>query len=126
MPYESMIEKQIREALERGEFDNLPGAGKPIPGIDRPHDELWWVKDKMRRENVSYVPPSVLLRREIEDIDERVAKERSERVVRTLVEDLNLRVKAAIRNPPDGPTVVLRLTDPDAVLTRWRAARSTR
>src|ERR671931_357603 len=29
---ESAVEKQIREAQERGEFDNLPGAGKPLSG----------------------------------------------------------------------------------------------
>ncbi len=28
--YESAVEKQIREAQERGDFDNLPGAGKPL------------------------------------------------------------------------------------------------
>lgn len=121
--HESLIEKQIREALERGAFDDLPGAGKPIPGIDGPHDELWWVKDKMRRENVSYVPPSVLLRREIDGLDDRVSAERSERAVRELVEDLNARITAAIRNPPDGPTVRVHLVDLDEVLAAWRAAR---
>ena len=28
--YESAIDRQIREAQERGHFDNLPGAGKPL------------------------------------------------------------------------------------------------
>ncbi len=30
MPYEKAAEKIIREAMERGEFDDLPGKGKPI------------------------------------------------------------------------------------------------
>ena len=34
--HESWVEKQIREAQERGEFDNLPGAGKPLSGARRP------------------------------------------------------------------------------------------
>jgi hypothetical protein len=29
--WESAIEQQIREAQERGDFDNLPGKGKPLP-----------------------------------------------------------------------------------------------
>jgi hypothetical protein len=33
MPYESWVDRQIREAIERGEFDNLPGQGKPIKGL---------------------------------------------------------------------------------------------
>ncbi|NHC14921.1 DnaJ family domain-containing protein [Motilibacter deserti] len=50
---ESLAERRIREAMERGEFDGLPGAGKPIEGIDGPHDDLWWVKQKVRRERLS-------------------------------------------------------------------------
>jgi hypothetical protein len=39
-----LVEKQIREAQERGEFDNLPGAGKPLRGIDADRDDPdWWV-----------------------------------------------------------------------------------
>ncbi|MGA9997259.1 MAG: DUF1992 domain-containing protein [Pyrinomonadaceae bacterium] len=30
MKYESMIEQMIREAMERGEFDNLKGEGEPV------------------------------------------------------------------------------------------------
>jgi hypothetical protein len=39
--WESWIDKQIREAEERGEFEDLPGAGQPIPDLDKPFDELW-------------------------------------------------------------------------------------
>jgi len=55
--FETWVERQLREAAERGAFDDLPGAGKPIPDLDKPHDELWWVKQKLRRENFSYLPP---------------------------------------------------------------------
>ena len=51
--WESWIERQIREAQERGEFDNLPGAGKPIEGLEGPHDELWWLKRMLEREQLS-------------------------------------------------------------------------
>jgi hypothetical protein len=52
VPWESWIDRQIRRAEERGEFDDLPGAGRPIPDLDKPFDELWWVKDKLRREGL--------------------------------------------------------------------------
>ena len=55
--WESWIDYQIREAQERGEFDDLPAAGKPIPDLDKPFHEMWWVKDKLRREGLSYMPP---------------------------------------------------------------------
>ena len=34
------IEAQIRVAMEEGAFDNLPGAGKPLPNIDQEYDPL--------------------------------------------------------------------------------------
>lgn len=35
--FESWVDKQIREAAERGELADLPGAGRPLP--HRPHTE---------------------------------------------------------------------------------------
>ena len=48
------VEFQIRKAMERGEFDNLPGAGKPLHLPDR-HDPDWWVKRLIEREKISGV-----------------------------------------------------------------------
>jgi hypothetical protein len=42
--WESWVDRQIREGIERGEFDDLPGAGRPLADLDGPHDELWWVR----------------------------------------------------------------------------------
>ncbi|MFL5411794.1 MAG: DUF1992 domain-containing protein, partial [Myxococcales bacterium] len=47
-PFESFVERQIREAREAGELTDLPGQGRPLPGLDDPPDEMWWVKEKMR------------------------------------------------------------------------------
>src|SRR3954454_18167540 len=65
--WETWIDRQVREGMERGDFDDLPGHGKPISGLDRPRDELWWVKDKLRREGVSYLPPTLAVRKDLED-----------------------------------------------------------
>jgi hypothetical protein len=48
-----VAEQLIRAAQDEGKFDNLPGFGKPIPGIDEPHDEFWWIKAKLKREQLS-------------------------------------------------------------------------
>ncbi|MEX2027433.1 MAG: DUF1992 domain-containing protein [Pirellulaceae bacterium] len=56
--WESYAEALIRAAQEAGEFDNLPGFGQPIPSIDEPHDENWWVREKLKREGIKLnVPP---------------------------------------------------------------------
>ena len=57
---EPHVERLIREAMEAGEFDDLPGVGKPIPGAGKRDDDLWWVREWMRRNNVK---PDELLKR---------------------------------------------------------------
>ncbi|MER2092403.1 MAG: DUF1992 domain-containing protein, partial [Saccharopolyspora rectivirgula] len=52
LTFESWIDRQIREAAERGEFDDLPGAGKPLPK-HAPTDELWWIRSYVEREGLS-------------------------------------------------------------------------
>lgn len=47
--YETLPERLIREAVESGEFDDLPGTGEPLPGAGLPDDELWWVRAWIRR-----------------------------------------------------------------------------
>lgn len=50
--HEPVAERLIREAMERGEFDDLPGAGKPLPGTGSRYDELWWVRSWMERNEI--------------------------------------------------------------------------
>ena len=52
-PGESLVERQIRLAMERGEFANLPGAGQPFDDLDEAYDPLWWVKKWAEREGVT-------------------------------------------------------------------------
>jgi hypothetical protein len=56
--WESVAERRIREAMERGEFDDLEGLGRPIADLDQPYDELWWVKKLCQREGIAWVPPA--------------------------------------------------------------------
>jgi hypothetical protein len=121
--FESWIDRQIREARERGAFDNLPGAGKPIPGIRR-RDENWWVKGLIERENLEPVLPTTLsLRKESEQLMDRVAEERTEEAVREVVEDLNARIIDSRRRQVDGPNIWLKTFNVDRVVERWRARR---
>jgi len=53
--WESYVDSVFRIARENGEFDNLPGAGKPIPGLDEPYDENWWLKIRVPAELDRYL-----------------------------------------------------------------------
>lgn len=124
MSFESWVDRQIREAKDRGEFDNLPGTGKPIPSIDGPADDDWWVKQWLKREDLSFTPPVLALRKSVEDMLESVGRLRSEQAVRNVVEDLNGRIRQINRMPPvDGPPSNLFVLDVDEVLDRWREQR---
>lgn len=73
--WEAAVEAQIRSAQERGEFDNLPGAGKPIPGRDLPYDESWWIKSFLEREKLPgdlLLPTPLQLRRRVERLPDEV------------------------------------------------------
>ena len=50
---ELIAENRIREAIEQGKFEDLPGSGRPIVDIDEPYDPDWWVKKWIRREGMS-------------------------------------------------------------------------
>lgn len=47
-----IVEKRVQAAMERGEFEGLPGLGRPIPDLDAPYDEHWWVRKWMQREGL--------------------------------------------------------------------------
>ena len=117
--WESWIDRQIREAEERGEFDDLPGKGKPLPGLDRPHDELWWVRRKLKDENLSYLPPSLQVRKDRDEAREQIARARSERAVRQIVTDINQRIREANLGALQGPpSTVMPLDEEETVRAR--------
>ncbi|MGA5868421.1 DUF1992 domain-containing protein [Streptomyces cinereoruber] len=122
--FESFVDKQIREAAERGEFRSLPGFGKPLPDDTAPYDELWWIKGKMHREGASVLPPALALRKEAEDAEAAVAGAVSEGQVRRILGEVNTKIAEALLRPPAGPPLNLKPFDVEATVERWRAARS--
>ena len=119
--YESRIDRQIREAQERGAFDDLPGTGKPLPGQGEHYDEDWWLKSLVARENLGgLAPTSLKIRKAAEDLMETLATKNSEQNVRQMVADLNKRIDQATRGLVDGPPVVLEQFDVEDVVRQWR------
>ncbi|MFD9500134.1 DUF1992 domain-containing protein [Streptomyces sp. NPDC060035] len=121
--FESWVDKQIREAEQRGDFSALPGFGKPIPGLERPYDETWWIKAKMQREGLSALPPSLTLRKEAEDAREAVSGARTEAEVRRILTEVNDKIRKALLMPPEGPPLNLAPFDVEAVVGEWREQR---
>jgi DnaJ-like protein len=126
--YESSIDRQLREAQERGEFDNLPCAGKPLPGAGREYEEDWWIRSWLEREGATSgaLPASLQLRREAEDLAELADRRTTEAAVRELVAAMNERIRQARVGLMDGPPVLLPPFDADEVVRGWRERRARR
>jgi hypothetical protein len=127
--WESPVEKAIREAQERGEFDDLPGAGKPLTDLGDPDDPLWWVRRKAEREQLDLslaLPPALQLRKEAAGYPESLVDLRSEAGVREVLEDFNRRVRHDRLRPPDPgmPQLLAPTVDVDEMVERWRALRA--
>ncbi|QHC24480.1 J-domain-containing protein [Streptomyces sp. GS7] len=118
--FESWTDKQIREAAERGAFEDLDGFGKPLPHLDRPYDEMWWIKEKMSREHLSLLPASLALRKEAEDALAAADRAPSEAALRRILTEINDRIRAALAAPLDGPPLNLVPFDIDELAAKWR------
>ncbi len=88
---ETLAERRIREARERGLFDNLSGAGEPSPDLDQQRPEGWWANRMVKDER------SKLKRAEL---DEQVQlampalwRLRTEQDVRGRIDELNAEIR---------------------------------
>ncbi len=121
------VDSVIQQAIRRGDFDDLPGSGKPLPGLTDVHDPDWWIRHKIEREQLTGLgPPALTLRVEARELDARLDALAREEDARAMLEDFNVRVVAARRQLLGGPPVVTGTRDVDAEIARWRDRRATR
>lgn len=123
--FETFVERQIRQSIDRGEFDDLPGAGKPLP--KRGGGEDWWINQLIEREGLTgheLLPPALRLRRERELLPEKARACRTEAEVRELAADYNRDVAEEVRRGVgNGPNLPLSRIDPDTLVATWRDGR---
>jgi hypothetical protein len=122
--WETWIEAQIRVGTEEGAFDNLPGAGKPLPNFGQEYDPLWWQKQLVRREQISILPPSLELLRKVETELATIEKLHDEAAVRHRVAALNVEIAKVNATVVEGPPTSLGTLDVDQVVAQWRRTRS--
>src|SRR5262245_58404342 len=122
--WDTWIEELIENARQDGAFQDLEGAGKPIPGITDPYDPDWWVKKLLQREKLSVLPPALGLLRKVEvglaalwTVDE-------ESEVRARVAALNAEIAAVNARVAEGPPTRLAPLDVDQLVEEWQTRRS--
>lgn len=123
---DTWVDLQIRQAMARGDFDDLPGYGKPLAGLTGDPDPDWWVRRLVEREGIVVLPPALQLRKDDAALDDLLDRLSAEREVRREVEEFNERVRAAKWQPLGGPPMVTRPRDVDAEVARWRERRDVR
>lgn len=121
------VETAIQQAIRRGEFDDLPGYGKPLEGLGDHHDPDWWIRRKIESEKLTGLgPPALTLRVEHAEMEERLDELTREQDVREYLEDFNRRVIEARRQLLGGPPVVTPTRDVEGELAAWRDRREAR
>lgn len=123
--FESWIDRQIRQATERGEFNDLPGAGAPLADLGKPYDEMWWVKRKLRSEHLSYLPPSLALRKEAHEALAGATRASTEAEVRDRIAAINERIRDALRLGIRGPAFNLAPFDVERIVREWHRSHGT-
>lgn len=121
------VDHQIRQAIDRGDFDDLPYAGKPLPHIDTARRPDWWLEQLIERERISGILPEALqLRKDDAALDDELDAIASEAQVRERLEQFNARIVAARRQLQGGPPVITPLRDVDRDVNAWRERRRAR
>lgn len=126
MKFETWVEQQIRESMDRGEFDELDGRGRPISDLDEPNDDLRWVRQKLKREGFTYLPASLLLRKEATEVRAAARDAATEAEVRRLLAAVNVKLLDAVRMAIAGPPIYIPPYDIEKAVAEWRAAHPDR
>jgi len=122
MSFHSWIDQQVETARDRGDFDDLPGRGKPIEGLDK-QDRDWWIKGLMAREGLDFMPETLRIRRDLEKFFDALPNLSSERAVLHRVRKMNERIREANSCNLDGPPSTVAPLDAERVVRRWRLSR---
>ncbi|MCB9059291.1 MAG: DUF1992 domain-containing protein [Calditrichae bacterium] len=70
--WEKLAQDKIKEAMLKGEFDNLPGEGKPLDLTDyfKAPAHLRLAIDVLKKSNA--LPPPILIKKEITEIQQQI------------------------------------------------------
>lgn len=122
-PWKAWIDHAIHEAERDGQFDDLPGKGKPLPDLGEGYDPDWWTKKLIQREKVSVLPPALRIKARVAAELPRIRNLVREEDVRIALGKLNAEIGKVNRTVTAGPSTQIAPLDADAILERWRMER---
>lgn len=126
-PHVARLDSEIEQAIRRGDFDDLPGAGKPL-NLSPTHDPDWWIKQRLAEDDVdrdALLPVVVVLRREYERRDGTLAELLTETAAREYAADFTRRVHDDRRENPF-TRMMAPGWEPEDAAARWRELQAQR
>ena len=121
----AVVESALDRAIKRGDFDDLPGLGKPLSGLHGSSDPDWWIKQKLDSEGINGVAPAAFqLRKENAVLEDTVDAFSTESEVRDYLAGFNARVREAVMDLREGPPVFTPPRDVEKEIAQWRQRRS--
>ena len=91
--FQKIIEKRIKEAQRKGEFDDLPGRGEPVPIEDDSHipEDLRLAYKILK--NANCVPPEIQLRKDIRKMQDMLENMSDEREKYRHIKKINFKIR---------------------------------
>jgi len=126
MSFETWIDTQITRARDEGAFEDLDGAGKPLPRRTREQTSYDWALEWAKRENadvVGMLPSGLALRKQREELPALVARQPTEQLARAVVQAHVAQVDQYYRRPVEGPWVPVGMPDVEEMVDQWRRNR---
>lgn len=101
--YLKMIERKIKEAQEKGEFDNLPGEGEPLKLDDDRHipEDLRLAYKILK--NADCVPPEIETKKEIRQMEDLLENIQDEKEKYKLIKKINYTIMKLNMNHKPSP-----------------------
>lgn len=90
--FQKLIENRIKEAQKKGDFDNLPGSGKPISIEDDSHipEDLRLVYKILK--NANCVPPEIQLKKDIRKMEDMLKNMSDEKEKYRHIKKINFKI----------------------------------
>jgi len=113
---QAWVDAMVRQITDEVTATDLPGKGQPIPDIDEPYKTDWWIRKKLRRENISVETPALKLRREIEKRLATATQRTCEQTCRSELEAINVLIREGNRSITSGPPLNLAVIDVETAM----------
>lgn len=116
--FDQLVEEQINAAMQRGEFNELPGVGKPLPT-----EEVILVPEEMRiaykiLKNAGMIPPELATRQAVYDVEQALSAATGDSDRRKLVKKLHYLTMQLDESGQRGTNLMIQESYYNKILTR--------